>query len=294
MSKMSKNELRVLEEEHKSQAFRYGLIILSVSLVTLLGYLGFVAFVKEMMPAFSNYSLYLLATVAAVATFFSPCSFPLLPGYLSVYYNTEEPRERKRVLQRGILAAAGVVTFTVIVGAAIALLGQGVAGSFSISNPNPSLFTRVFRVTLGTILVSLGATQLSNLTLHSHALDALTNRFYSAARTGNKGLYLYGFGYNAAGIGCAGPIMAGLIVFALGSGGFVSAFLAFLIYSASMAALMIGVSLLVATSKTVLINDLKYSTPKIKKASSMILIVVGAFLIYVTINVQFFVQTFFP
>ncbi len=88
--------------------------------------------------------------------------------------------------------------------------------------------------------------------------------------------------------------MAGLIAFALSSGGFVNAFLAFLLYSASMASLMLGVSLLVSKSKTILVNDLKYSTPKIKKASSIILIVVGAFLIYATINLQLFVRTFFP
>ncbi len=292
---MSKRELPVLgEQPPRTHVLRYGLIILSVVLVTLLGYLGFVAFLKELMPAFSDYSLYLLAVVAAVATFFSPCSFPLLPGYLSVYYSTEEPNRRKKALQGGILAAAGVITFTIIMGAVIALLGQGVASSFSVSSPNPSLLTRIFRIVLGIVLVSLGAVQLSNVTFHNHLLDALSSRFYSAARAGNKGLYLYGLGYNAAGIGCAGPIMAGLIVFALGSGGFISAFLAFLVYSASMASLMLGVSILVSKSKTVLVNDLKFSTPKIKKASSMILIMVGAFLIYATINLQLFVRTFFP
>ena len=88
--------------------------------------------------------------------------------------------------------------------------------------------------------------------------------------------------------------MAGLIVFALGSGGFVNAFMAFLVYSATMASLMVGISLLVAKSKTVLLNNLKASTPKIKKVSSIILIGVGVFLIYATLNLQFFVQTFFP
>ncbi len=292
---MPERELPILEEEkRKSYATRYVLTILSILVVTLLGYLGFVTFLKDVMPAFNNYGLYLLAMAAAIATFFSPCSFPLLPGYLSFYYNTEQVDGRKWAFHRGTPAAAGVVTFTVILGVIIALLGQGVAGSFSISSPNPSLFTRVFRIGLGLFLVSLGAIQLSNVTFHNHFLDALTGRFYATAKGGNRGLYLYGFGYNAAGIGCAGPIMGGLIVFALGSGGFASAFLAFLVYSASMALLMLSVSLLVAKSKTVLINNLKYSTRKIKKASSIALIAVGVFLIYATINLQFFVQTFFP
>jgi cytochrome c-type biogenesis protein len=291
---MSKYELPMVEEVGGSGILRYSLIIFSVVIITLLGYFGFVAFLKDIIPAFSNYSLYLLAVVAGIATFFSPCSFPLLPGYLSFYYSIDQAKERERALYRGTLAAAGVVTFAIILGVVIALLGQGVASSFSVSSANPSLFTRVFRIALGLVLVSLGILQLSNLTLHTHALDALTNKFQNAARSGNRGLYLYGFGYNVAGIGCAGPIMAGLIVFALGSGGFVSAFVAFLTYSLSMASLMLGISLLIAKSKTVIINYLKYSTPKIKKASAIILIAVGLFLVYATINLQFFVQTFFP
>jgi len=284
----------MVEEERRSGWARYALIIISVAVVTLLGYLGFVIFLKDFMPAFSNYSLYLLSLAAGIATFFSPCSFPLLPGYLSLCYNTEKSEGSARSLYRGTIAALGGVSFTVILGLIIALFGQGVASSFSISNSNPSFFPRVFRIGLGALLVSLGAIQLSNATFHNHLLDALTGRFYSAAGSGGKGLYLYGFGYNAAGIGCAGPIMAGLIVFTLGSGGFVNAFIAFLVYSATMASLMLGVSLLVAKSKTVLLNSLKQSTPKVKKASSMILIGVGVFLIYATLNLQFFVQTFFP
>ncbi len=291
---MSKHNLPLFDDGRKPYAIRYALIILSVVLIALLGYLGFVTFLKDVMPAFNDYGLFLLAVVAGIATFFSPCSFPLLPGYLSFYYNTEQQDVGRRAIYRGILAAAGVVTFTVIVGVVIALLGQGVASSFSISSPTPSLLTRAFRIGLGAILMSLGAIQLSNLTFHNRALDVLTSRFYSAAKSGNRGLYFYGLGYNAAGIGCAAPIMAALVVFALGSGGFVSAFLAFLIYSSTMGVLMLGVSLLVADSKHVLIKDLKYSTPKIKKVSSTILIAVGAFLIYATINLGFFVRTFFP
>ncbi len=291
---MSKLHLPMFEKRREPYVIRYALIVLSVVLIALLGYLGFVTFLKDIMPAFNDYGLFLLAVVAGIATFFSPCSFPLLPGYLSFYYNTERPDVGRRAIYRGILAAAGVVTFAVIVGVVIALLGQGVASSFSISSPTPSLLTRAFRIGLGAVLMSLGAIQLSNVTFHNRALDVLTSRFYSAAKSGNRGLYLYGLGYNAAGIGCAAPITAGLVAFALGSGGFVSAFLAFLIYSLTMGVLMLGVSLLVADSKHVLINNLKYSTPKIKKVSSTILIAVGAFLIYATINLEFFVRTFFP
>jgi len=294
MMTASANKLPMVEGERRSGWVKLILIVISVAVVALLGYFGFVVFLKDFMPAFSNYSLYLLSLAAGIATFFSPCSFPLLPGYLSVYYNAEESEGSKRSLRRGFLAAMGVLSFTIVLGLIVALLGQGVASSFSISSSNPSFFTRIFRIGLGAVLVSLGAVQLSNATFHNHLLDGLTRKFSSAVGSGDKGLYLYGFSYNAAGIGCAGPIMAGLIVFALGSGGFINAFTAFLVYSATMASLMVGISMLLGKSKTVLLNNLKQSTPQIKKASSVILIGVGVFLIYATLNLQFFVQVFFP
>jgi len=62
----------------------------------------------------------------------------------------------------------------------------------------------------------------------------------------------------------------------------------------AMALIMLGVSVIVARSKTVLLNNLKHSSPRIKKVSGIVLAIVGLFLVYVTIDLQFFVQTFFP
>ena len=53
------------------------------------------------------------------------------------------------------------------------------------------------------------------------------------------GMYLYGFGYNGLGIGCGGPIMAGLFIFALSIGGFSSALFAFIIFALTMVILML-------------------------------------------------------
>jgi len=47
------------------------------------GYLSFRAFATT--PDLGLFNLYALAVVAGVASFFSPCAFPLLPGYLSAY-----------------------------------------------------------------------------------------------------------------------------------------------------------------------------------------------------------------
>jgi len=218
----------------------------------------------------------------------------LLPGYLSFYYQASHNKRENRTLYYGVLAAVGVLSFNLILGAVIALFGEGVATTLSISNPTPSPLTRMLRIGIGMILVALGAIQLSNFTFHTRVLDVVTKRFSPPTRAGGRGLYLYGFGYNIAGMGCAGPIMAGLLVFALGSGGFGHAFVAFIIYSLTMVLLMLGISVLVAQSKNILITRLKASATAIKKAASILLLAVGTFLIYATINLQFFVQTLFP
>lgn len=44
----------------------------------------------------------------------------------------------------------------------------------------------------------------------------------------------HGLGYSAAGLGCTGPILAGLTVFALSTGGFGTALSAFVVFSATM------------------------------------------------------------
>ncbi len=279
---------------HRSHRVKFGFTILAIATITLLGYLAFVVFLKDIAPSFSLYSLYFVATVAGIATFFSPCSFPLLPGYLSFYYNARESQNKEKAFYYGSLAAAGVVSSNMVLGVLIASLGQGFASAFSVSSPNPSNFTRILRIGIGGFLVILGAVQLSNRTFHNRMVDSLAKGFSRNATRGGKRLYLYGFGYTAAGIGCAGPITAGLIVLALGSGGFTTAFLAFIVFSLTMASLMVGISLLIAKSKAALINSLKASTPKIKRVTSLVLIAVGTFLIYVSLNLGFFVSVFFP
>ncbi|MDE1852871.1 MAG: cytochrome c biogenesis protein CcdA [Thaumarchaeota archaeon] len=287
---MQGQKLPVVNGDAETRWGHYAIVVLSVAALAFFGYLVFVAFLKDVMPAFPAYSLYFLSVVAGVATFFSPCSFPLLPGYLSLYYETDEKSEGP--LRRGFVAAMGVVSFNVVLGLLIATLGQGFASSFSISSGNPSSLTLALRVGVGSVLVLLGLVQFSNTTFHSRALDTVTARLFSRNEPNVSGLYLYGLGYSTAGIGCAGPIMAGLVVFALGSGGFADAFAAFVLYSATMASLMVGISLMVAKSKTVMLGSLKHSTRRVKKASSLLMIGVGAFLVYATLNLQLLLSLF--
>jgi cytochrome c-type biogenesis protein len=263
------------------------------------GYLGFRAFAT--IPDLGAFNLYLLAIVAGVASFFSPCAFPLLPSYFSFYQRAGEPGSaalhRGRSIQLGLSAALGVMTFTLFLGLIIAVLGVGFAEGLSISGPEPSQFVRGFRGVVGALLLTLGIAQLAGRNLKPKFVDAFAYRT-RPKREGDRGpaasLFLYGLGYNAAGMGCTGPILAGLMVFSLASGGFTSALTAFVVFSLTMGTLMLVVSGLVAASQQTLINRLKAAAPSIKRISSVLLILVGMFNVYSALNPNLFLRLLFP
>jgi cytochrome c-type biogenesis protein len=279
---------------------QYGGLLLVLLVVIGTGYLGFRVFATS--PNLSSANLYLFAVIAGVASFFSPCAFPLLPSYFSFYQRAGEIKEGSQfgvgnALRYGAAAALGVITFALILGAIIAVLGTGVAQGLSISGPEPSQFVRVFRGIIGAVLLILGIGQLLGWNLKPTFADAFafnTRPRREGGRGPSTNLYLYGLGYNAAGMGCTAPILAGLIVVALASGGFTSALGAFFVFAATMGALMLIVSLLVAASEETLITRMKAAAPKIKRASSFLLILVGVFNIYTAINLPLFLNGLFP
>lgn len=278
----------------------YAGLLLVLSLVIAAGYFGFRAFATA--PALSSANLYIFAMVAGVASFFSPCAFPLLPSYFSFYQRAARRSEGTTAsfgvaVSLGLTAALGVMTFAVILGLVIALLGAGVAQGLSISSSAPSIFVRAFRGVVGALLVTLGIAQLLGWNLKPRLVDALA--FYTRPkRDGSMGsgssLYLYGLGYNAAGMGCTGPILAGLVIVGFASGGATAALGAFVVFALTMGALMLVVSILVAASEETLLTRMKVAAPKLARVASYALILAGVFNLYTAANLPLFLDVFFP
>ncbi|MCH8013673.1 MAG: hypothetical protein IH823_02615 [Candidatus Dadabacteria bacterium] len=273
------------------------------------GYGLFIWFIVNIMKGGVAFGLLFVAVVAGVASFFNPCSFPVLPAYLAQYYTTEGSgggaNDKKKILLSGLIAALGVITFNLLLGSLIGLLGVGFGKSLGLAGGEPSSFVRWLRGILGGLLLVLG---FSHATGRGINFDFL-QRFFSArggsALGGQKPradkpqthfgkIFSYGFGYTLLGIGCGGPILAGLSVYALSLGGFSQALLAFAVYSLVMAVLMILVSTLVAFSKETLLKDLGKSVVAIKKFSGVLLLIVGLFLIASSIFVTAFTKILFP
>lgn len=132
------------------------MLLLALLLLAVAGYGGYVFYPRFDLPAVSGSGLLLLATAAGVASFFSPCSFPLLATLLARQVrDAEQGQAWARLLRSGAALALGATLFLLLVGAAIAL---GAASLFA-QVTFTSTAGRIIRAGLGSLLIVLGVLQ---------------------------------------------------------------------------------------------------------------------------------------
>ena len=271
-----------------NQVGTYIVFLAILIIIAIAGYVSFLAFAQNM-AVLGALPLITVAVFAGLATFFSPCSFGLLPAYLSLYGKGEQ-NHKGTIFKNGISASAGLITFNILLGIIIALIGLGIGSAFSIAaGGRLAGITLTVRAIIGGILVVLGVMQFFHISIQGKLFKGVSQKFASGKK-GYSNYFFYGFGYNLGNVGCTGPIMAGLIILALASG-FNVALLAFVVYSLTMAVLMLAVSLLVGSAK---ISFLQESSHKIMRLSAIVLVLAGLFILGTVVFAQQFAGLFFP
>jgi len=255
---------------------RFLIFLISLILIALAGYITFSYFVIKVVPEVLSLSLLIVAAVAGIAAFFNPCSFSVLPAYITGIFLTKEKKaKRERIIYYGVLAAIGILTFNLILGMLMGFLGEGFVKSFTLNHP----FVRVFRGVVGLILLILGLMYIFGKGFHYPFFEQIGRNFQSLrSKSASVSMYVYGFGYNLIGIACTGPILTIVLISAFATGNFVSALFTFVVYSFTMMLMMTFVSLLSAYAKEELIKKLRASLPSIRRVSGIILIIVAIFL----------------
>lgn len=174
-------------------------------------------------------AILILSILAGVSSFFSPCSFPLLPTYIA-FVARESGRERDIVygLRVGFKASVGLLLVYVI----MTLVQLSVVGSLSI------IYGRLV-VLLGFILIVLGI-----LTLVKYRADPvgrlairILSPLMSRIKVGES-LFLYGVVYGLSSLTCSGPILFMIVTLAL-SQGFTTLFVTVLPYLSSLFIMML-------------------------------------------------------
>ncbi|CAN5131354.1 hypothetical protein BH23ACT9_BH23ACT9_25860 [soil metagenome] len=179
---------------------RYGLLVLGIAVIGLAGYAGYVLYPRFDLPALEGAGLLVLAAGAGIASFFAPCSFPLLVTLLS---REAGGNGRGRPLVFAAALASGTTLFLIVLGGLIALGGSAFAASVTFT----STVGITLRIIVGSALVVLGLVQLGALAdTPFRAVERVTKRLNRAqARLRRRhpvaGFTAFGFFYLAAGFG---------------------------------------------------------------------------------------------
>lgn len=170
-----------------------------------------------------------LAVGAGVATFFSPCTYALLPSYVGFYVASVDQEDAPvgGALVRGSAAAVGVVASFTALSAAGYLLADSI---------EPHLETMEYVV--GFLLVALGALTLAGA---SRGWNVTLPR----RRATVAGFLVFGVVYAAAAAGCVAPVFLGVVLQATtyGSAGAVAVLGT---YASVFAVLMVGTTVATA------------------------------------------------
>ncbi|WP_267164438.1 cytochrome c biogenesis CcdA family protein [Halovenus salina] len=208
------------------------------------------------------------ALTAGVATFFSPCAYPLLPGYVGFYLNQTDGDDVSigRAGLRGVAAGLGVLaTFGVLTGLTF------VVGHSTLSN------ITVFEVLVGAALVVFG------LLVVTGTAPSLTLPL-PKRRTSVAGFGIFGAGYAVAGAGCVAPLFLAVIAraIALPAG---TAALVLAAYAGIVAVLMVSVT--VATGAGLLTRAGRFAaySGRLEQLAGAVMVLAGVGQLYLALVV---------
>jgi cytochrome c biogenesis protein CcdA len=199
---------------------------------------------------------------AGIFALFSPCGFPMLPGYISYYIGTKA--SLGKAIPGGIACTLGLVTMFSIIGVIVATFGSLI-----------SLYIPLLEIIAGVFMIFLGLTVMFEIRLPMFDLPVKATK-----RKGFIGLFLYGFAYGMATLGCSAPIFFSILSYAIATGSALQGILTFIVYAIGMGVPLIIVTILVVKAKKLMLKKIVRMMPWIEKISGIILIIIGFYLIY--------------
>lgn len=204
----------------------------------------------------------MLAFTAGVFTVFSPCSFPLLPGYFS--YRLSVSSSRGKTVAAGLICALGLVSVFCVIAVLLSLAGA-VLSTYVSSLP----------LVAGIVIVVFGVVMLTGAQF-SHS------PFVSGIGKGHDilGTFSYGVVYGFASTACSAPIFYSIVLYSLTSKGVVEGAVTFGIYSLGIGVPLVLISVLVGFGRSALVQRFSALTPILNRISGALLIGFGLYQIY--------------
>lgn len=208
----------------------------------------------------------LLAFIAGLASFLSPCIFPLIPSYLSyiggMSYTelTTGKNNRFGILIKTLLFIFGFSLIFAILGAFAWGFGNILSG-----------FARYLRITAGIIIIILGL----HYTFDFIKLFNITRKMeFKQKPVGYIGAVLIGFSFGAAWTPCTGPMLGAILAVATTTKTTTSGIILLLCYAAGIGIPFILVSLFFSSFS----KQMQKITPHLKTikiVSGILLVILG-------------------
>ena len=216
-----------------------------------------------------------IALTAGGLAVVNPCSFPLLPAFLSFYVGADEerlPSASTRVLQG--LAVGGLVTAGFL--GAFAVVGLPISlglGAISDAVPWVGLATGGALVLAGLVALAGGGLRLPVRLPH---VPVRRERRLGA-------MLLFGVGYGAASLGCTLPVFFALVGASLGA----AKLEIFAAYGAGMAVVLTALSLAAAFARDGIARALRPVLPQVGRIAGALLVASGGYLVYYWARLRF-------
>jgi len=278
----------------ETATFPWKWLFVSVMMFLLLaGFIYFAFFPRYTWFYVTNMGVWAVAAIAGVASFFAPCSFPLLITFLTIEtgVNTKDAARQamlRRALRFSLGVSLGMAGFMLVTGFILAVGGSHLVGAIDFHTP----MGRFLRVLAGFLILVLGLAQLHELPLFAGLMNLATplQRWQSQQSNPFISYIILGAAYPIVGFGCNGPIIAGMAGQALAVGGFTAAMVAFGIVTLLMVFLMfvLGITATVAQSRVITVRSY---LPLIKCWSGVLMVFLGAAFMIHAIWQVWFIET---
>ncbi len=211
-----------------------------------------------------------LAFAAGLVATVNPCGFAMLPAYLSYFMGIDEENQSRPAALRGALVVGAIVSagFLVVFGLAGILI---TAGFRVVIDVIPWV-----AIVVGVAVIGLGIALVRGYELKV----GLPKAGKAASGRGYRSVFLFGISYAVASLSCTLPVFLTVVATQVTRGSFVSGIATFVAYGAGMAVVLMAVTIAIAVGKQTLIARLRGSARYISRASGVILIAAGVYIVW--------------
>jgi len=221
------------------------------------------------------------ALSAGAAATLNPCGFAMLPAYVAYFIGKEESRSsltRGIVsgLQGGIAMTLGVLAVFAAIGTILSLASRAILRYF----PWATMAIGAAIIVLGVVMLLRRSVQVA-----LPVSNPMSARSDPTAGRGMRSLLLFGAGYGVASLGCTLPIFLVVVAQALATGGVLGGIMVLPAYGLGMGAVLLALSLAVATGKNIVVRGLRSVVPHVRTIGAVGLILAGSYLIYYQVTV---------